>query len=101
MVAVTDLLILFVVLGGGLYLFKDKLPFLSSAPPKQAAPTPSPRNGAVGANGAPKYSGDPRDFVAKMKDGVSACPPLSFPRGDWIVRASESEWFLARPALSS
>lgn len=43
-------------------------------------------NGTAG-----KYQGDPRDFVAKMKDGVS-CYPFIFLWG-WALRRDESKRF--------
>lgn len=74
MVSSTDLLIL--AMGGllaALYLYKDKL--LGPSSPATAKSTVVPKANGVG--GGKKYQGDPRDFVAKMKDGVSLLDRLS------------------------
>lgn len=78
MVSTTDLAIL--ALGGllaVLYLYKDTI--LGPKTPSSTTSSSTATNGGGGgggsklnANGTKKYSGDPRDFVAKMKDGVSS-----------------------------
>ncbi|KAL7411249.1 cytochrome P450 reductase [Mrakia frigida] len=75
MVSTTDLAIL--ALGGllaVLYLYKDTI--LGPKTPSSTTSSSTATNGGGGgggsklnANGTKKYSGDPRDFVAKMKDG--------------------------------
>jgi len=78
MVSTSDLVIL--AMGGllaVLYLYKDKIlgpkvPSTSTSTSAGAAANGGGGGGSkLNANGTKKYQGDPRDFVAKMKDGVS------------------------------
>lgn len=80
MVSTSDLAIL--AMGGllaVLYLYKDKIlgpkvPSTSTSTLAGAAANGGGGGGSkLNANGTKKYQGDPRDFVAKMKDGVSFC----------------------------
>lgn len=76
MVTASDLFVL-TLAGGALYIlvvFRSKLPFLSSGPSKDDKPIGKINGNGIAngnGNGAPKFTGDPRDFVAKMKAGVS------------------------------
>jgi hypothetical protein len=76
MVTASDLFIL-TLAGGALYIafiFRDKLPFVSSSSKDDKPIGKLNGNGTsngVNGNGQPKFTGDPRDFVAKMKFGVS------------------------------